>query len=83
MLLPKAVELLNPPPPSPSRTRVHVDGPSSRIVGGPGGRGRAGIAALALGALTLVALVGSTAIATITPHVSNQQSYDNHIFKKP
>jgi hypothetical protein len=37
-----------------SRTRVHVDGPSPRIVeGGPGSQGRAGLA--------LVALIGSVA----------------------
>jgi hypothetical protein len=44
--------------PPQSWTGVHVDGPSPRVVeGGPGGRGRAGLA--------LVALVRSTTAVTV------------------
>jgi hypothetical protein len=47
--------------PPGSRTRVHVGSPSPRIIEGmPGRRGRAGLVALALVALTLAAIVRGT-----------------------
>jgi hypothetical protein len=50
------------PPPPCSWTRVHVDGPSPRIVeGGPGGQSSVGLAALTLVAYTLA----SAALAAI------------------
>jgi hypothetical protein len=53
-------------PPTLSQTGVHVDGLSSRIVeGGPRRWGRAGFAALAVVAMTLVALAGSVASAAL------------------